>query len=36
LVKAETFKDADAREGMRRIAETYKELAQRLERDAAD
>jgi hypothetical protein len=36
LVKAETFKDADAREGMRRIAEAYKELAQRLERAAAD
>jgi hypothetical protein len=36
LTKAETFKDADAREGMRRIAETYRELAQRLERAARD
>jgi hypothetical protein len=36
LVKAETFKDADSREGMRRIAETYEELAQRLERAARD
>jgi hypothetical protein len=36
LVKAETFKDADARKGMCRIAETYEELAQRLERAARD
>jgi hypothetical protein len=36
LIKAETFKDADARAGMGRIAEAYKELAQRLERAAAD
>jgi hypothetical protein len=36
LVKAETFQDADSREGMRRIAETYEELAQRLERAARD
>jgi hypothetical protein len=36
LTKAETFKDAAAREGMLRIAATYKDLAQRLERAARD
>jgi hypothetical protein len=36
LIKAETFKDSDAREGMLRIAATYKDLAERLERAARD
>jgi hypothetical protein len=36
LVKTETFRDANAREGMRRIAGTYVELAERLERAARD
>jgi hypothetical protein len=30
--RAETFNDAGAREGMRRIAASYEKLAQRLER----
>jgi hypothetical protein len=32
--RAETFNDAGAREGMRRIAASYEKLAQRLERAA--
>jgi hypothetical protein len=32
--KAETFNDADAREGTRRIAADYLKLAERLEREA--
>ena len=32
--RAETFQDADARQKMREIAETYVKLAQRLERRA--
>jgi hypothetical protein len=31
LARAETFKDAGAREGMRRIASGYEQLAERLE-----
>jgi hypothetical protein len=34
LARAETFNDADAREGMRRIAAGYEESAERLEREA--
>jgi hypothetical protein len=38
LVRAETFRDAHARETMRRIAASYEKLAQRLENEggAAD
>jgi hypothetical protein len=35
-VKARTFKDPDAKQRMRELAETYEELAQRLERAARD
>ena len=31
LVKAETFRDADAREMMREVAASYEKMAQRLE-----
>jgi hypothetical protein len=34
LARAETFNDADAWEGMRRIAASYEELAERLEKQA--
>jgi hypothetical protein len=34
LARAETFIDADAREGMRRIAAGYEQLAERLEKEA--
>jgi hypothetical protein len=34
LTRAETFNDADARDGMRRIAAGYKILAERLEQAA--
>jgi len=34
LVRAETFNDTGAREGMRRIAAGYQKLADRLERAA--
>jgi hypothetical protein len=34
LARAETFNDADAREGMRRIAARYEKLAERLEKEA--
>jgi hypothetical protein len=36
LVKAETFKDADAKQRMREIAFKYVEMAEQLERAAAD
>jgi hypothetical protein len=36
LVKAETFKDAEAREKMRKISTKYLKLAEQLERAAAD
>jgi hypothetical protein len=34
LVRAEAFNDADARDGMGRIAASYEELADRLEKQA--
>jgi hypothetical protein len=34
VTQAETFNDAGARQGMRRIAARYKELAERLEQAA--
>jgi hypothetical protein len=36
LVKAETFKDAGAKQRMLEIAENYVEMARRLEQAAAD
>lgn len=36
FVKAETFKDADAKHRMREIAVKYDELAEKLERASAD
>jgi hypothetical protein len=36
LTKAETFKDAEAKQRMREIAAKYEEMAKRLERAAAD
>jgi hypothetical protein len=36
LVKAETFKDADAKQKMREIAAKYVKLAEKLEQAAAD
>jgi hypothetical protein len=36
LVKAETFQDAEAKQRMREIAAKYEEMAERLERAAAD
>jgi hypothetical protein len=36
LVRAETFKDASARERMRRLAANYQLLAERLETAARD
>jgi hypothetical protein len=36
LVKAETFRDADAKQKMRGIAAKYEELAKRMEQVAAD
>jgi hypothetical protein len=33
LAPAETFSDADAREGMRRIAANYEKLAERIEKE---
>jgi hypothetical protein len=36
LVKAETFKDADAKRGMHAIAVKYVKLAERFEQAAAD
>jgi hypothetical protein len=33
LARPENFHDADAREGMRRIAEDYEKLAERLEKE---
>jgi hypothetical protein len=36
LARSETFNDAGAREGMRRIAASYEKLAEQLERAAAD
>jgi hypothetical protein len=36
LVKAETFKDADAKQKMREIAVKYVKLAEQLERVATD
>jgi len=35
-VRADSFHDEEAREKMRRIAETYEKLAERLERHAPD
>jgi hypothetical protein len=35
-VKAETFQDAEAKQRMREIAAKYEEMAERLERAAAD
>jgi hypothetical protein len=35
-VRADSFHDEEARQKMRRIAETYEKLAQRLERHARD
>lgn len=35
-VRADTFHDAEARQKMYRIAETYEKLAQRLEQRARD
>jgi len=34
LAKAETMQDADARRTMRRVAASYRRLAQRLERES--
>jgi hypothetical protein len=34
LARAETFRDADCRQELRKIAETYVRLAERLERHA--
>jgi hypothetical protein len=34
LARAETFIDTDSREGMRRLAAGYEQLAERLEREA--
>ena len=34
LARAETFRNADSRQKLRKIAETYVELAERLERHA--
>jgi hypothetical protein len=36
LIKAETFKDTDAKRSMREISAKYVEMAERLERAAAD
>ena len=36
LVRADSFHDEEARQKMRRIAETYEKLAERLERHARD
>jgi hypothetical protein len=36
LTRAETFKDAGAKQRMRELAEQYQDLAMRLERAAAD
>jgi hypothetical protein len=36
LVKAKKFKDPDAEQRMRELAESYEELARRLERAARD
>ena len=36
LVKAETFKDPDAKQRMREIAAQYEKMAERLEKAAAD
>jgi hypothetical protein len=36
LIKAETFNDEDAKQRMREIAAKYVEMAERLEREAAD
>jgi hypothetical protein len=36
LVKAETFRDAEAKQKMREIAVKYEEMAERLEQAAAD
>jgi hypothetical protein len=36
LARAETFNDADARQKLRKIAETYVKLAERLEQRVRD
>jgi hypothetical protein len=36
LARADSFHDAEAKQKMRRIAETYEKLAERLERHARD
>jgi len=36
LTRADSFHDAEAKQKMRRIAETYEKLAERLERHARD
>jgi hypothetical protein len=36
LARADSFNDAEAKQKMRRIAETYEQLAQRLDRHARD
>jgi hypothetical protein len=36
LARADSFHDAEAEQKMRRIAETYEKLTQRLERHARD
>jgi len=36
LTRADSFHDAESKQKMRRIAETYEKLAERLERHARD